>query len=111
MLGIGRLFPIALAGGLLCSVAHAAPAYRLTATVPLGAPDRWDYVVPDPAGGRVYIAHGDRLAVLDARSGAVIGAVEGIAGGTHGTAISADRASPTTDAMAGSSRSISRRSR
>ena len=69
--------------------ARAAPSYSLTKTVPLGSPDRWDYAVFDPATVRVYIAHGDRLAVLDARTGEVIGQVEGIPGGTHGTAISA----------------------
>ena len=61
-----------------------APSYSLTKTIPLGAPDRWDYAVFDPATVRVYIAHGDRLTVLDARTGGVVGQVEGIPGGTHG---------------------------
>lgn len=65
----------------------ASPEYHLTQTVPLGAPDRWDYAVFDPVDGRLYVAHGDRLTVLAGRSGAIIGAVEGISGGTHGTAI------------------------
>ncbi|MBI0477010.1 YncE family protein [Sphingomonas sp. MA1305] len=62
--------------------------YVLARTVPLGAPDRWDYVVADPATRRVYVAHGDRVTVLDAASGAVVGQVAGMPGGTHGTAIS-----------------------
>jgi DNA-binding beta-propeller fold protein YncE len=57
-------------------------------SVSLGTPDRWDYVVYDDQTQRVYVAHGDRLAVVDARSGNLVGQVEGIAGGTHGTAIS-----------------------
>ena len=82
---------------LFCSatvmlLAGAAPApkadYFLARTVPLGAPDRWDYVVADPATRRVYVAHGDRVTVLDARSGTIVGAVAGMPGGTHGTAIS-----------------------
>lgn len=64
------------------------PTYALVKSVPLGAPDRWDYVVYDDQTDRVYVAHGDRLAVVDPRSGGLIGDVEGIAGGTHGTAIS-----------------------
>lgn len=56
--------------------------------MPLGAPDRWDYVVYDDQTQRVYVAHGDRLAVVDARSGNLVGQVEGVSGGTHGTAIS-----------------------
>lgn len=79
------------------TTAVAAPAYRLATTIPLGAPDRWDYVVSDPANRRVYVAHGDRLAVLDAGSSTLIGSVEGIAGGTHGTAISAATGLGVTD--------------
>jgi DNA-binding beta-propeller fold protein YncE len=73
---------------LLPSAAAAAPAYTLVKTVPLGAPDRWDYVVFDPGSGRVYVAHSDRVAVVDSREGKVIGEVAGIPGGTHGTGIS-----------------------
>lgn len=76
------LFGAVLAG----TPAAAGAAYRLVKSTPLGAPDRWDYVVHD--GGRVYVAHGDRLSVVDARTGALVGTVEGIAGGTHGTGIS-----------------------
>lgn len=64
------------------------PVYRITKTIPLGAPDRWDYLTFDPQTGRVYVAHGDRVTVVDGRSGAVIGAVEGMPGGTHGIGIS-----------------------
>jgi len=66
----------------------AAPGYRLAKTIPLGAPDRWDYVVFDPAGDRVYVAHSDRLTVVDAAAGKVVGEVQPVAGGTHGTGIS-----------------------
>lgn len=78
-----------LAAVLAGSSATAVPPnYRLTQTVPLGTPDRWDYAVFDAVDGRLYVAHGDRLTILAGHDGAIIGAVEGIAGGTHGTAIS-----------------------
>src|ERR1700684_1758592 len=48
-----------------------APAWRLTKTIALGAPDRWDALTFDPASGRVYIAHGDRVTVVDGKSGAI----------------------------------------
>jgi DNA-binding beta-propeller fold protein YncE len=64
------------------------PNYVVSKVVPLGAPDRWDYVVFDPASHRVYVAHGDRVAVVDGKDGTVIGEVDGIPGGTHGTGIS-----------------------
>ena len=79
---------VAIGGILVAAGPMPTPAYRLVSTIPLGAPDRWDYVVHDPASGRVYVAHGDRLTVLDAGTGAVVGEVTGAPGGTHGTAIS-----------------------
>ena len=80
---------IALAARLTGSAApDAAPDYTLTRTVALGAPDRWDYVVFSGDTGQVYVAHGDRLTVVDGQSGKIVGEVGGIPGGTHGTAIS-----------------------
>jgi YVTN family beta-propeller protein len=86
---------LCLGATLVAAPALAAPAYTLTKSTPLGAPDRWDYVVYN--GGRVYVAQGDKVAVLDARSGALIGHVEGIAGGTHGTGISHETGQGFTD--------------
>jgi len=74
---------------LLCltGAAQAAPLYTLTRTVPIGAPDRWDLLTFDPGSNRVYIAHGDRVTVVDAQAGTVVGSVEGFAGGTHGVTV------------------------
>lgn len=77
--------------------AATAPTYVLVKSVPLGTPDRWDYVVYDDQTNRVYVAHGDRLAVVDAGTGTLVGNVEGIAGGTHGTAISSGTHQGFTD--------------
>lgn len=82
--------PAVLVALLLTAAAPAPPAiYSLVKSVPLGAPDRWDYVVYDDRTNRVYVAHGDRLAVVDARTGSLVGEVQGISGGTHGTAVAA----------------------
>ena len=78
----------------------AAPAYHAAGVVPLGAPDRWDYVVSDAASGRVYVAHGDRVTVVDGRTGKVVGNVPGMPGGTHGTGI-VGRLGVTDDGEAG----------
>ncbi|MBU6298737.1 MAG: YncE family protein [Alphaproteobacteria bacterium] len=89
-----RPFLALAAAALVASVpASAAPAadaptYHVTKTIRLGAPDRWDYVVFDPVTSRVYVAHGDRVTVVDGRSGAVIGNIVGMPGGTHGIGIS-----------------------
>ncbi|MDP9086855.1 MAG: YncE family protein [Pseudomonadota bacterium] len=86
-----RLINLLIATAAVTAIAPAAlaaPSYSVTKVVPLGAPDRWDYVVFDPGSGRVYVAHGDQVAVVDAHSGKVIGRISGIVGGTHGIAIS-----------------------
>jgi YVTN family beta-propeller protein len=86
---------------LLSLTANAEPQfYRLTKTVPLGAPDRWDYVVFDSASERVYVAHGDRVTVVDSNTGLLIGNVASMPGGTHGVAFAAGKGY-TDDGKAG----------
>lgn len=82
------LMPIAFARQAWGAGSAAAVDYHLTRSVRLGLPDRWDYVVYDAPSHRVYVAHGDRLTVVDGRSGRIIGEVRGMPGGTHGIAIS-----------------------
>jgi YVTN family beta-propeller protein len=80
---------LALAGlALSCAaIAQTAPEYRVVKKVALGAPDRWDYVVFDGESGRVFVAHGDELAVVDGKSAEVVGRLKGLPGGTHGVAV------------------------
>ncbi|HVY33269.1 MAG TPA: hypothetical protein VG960_02490, partial [Caulobacteraceae bacterium] len=68
-------------GGAATAQAPATPAYKVVKAVPLGAPDRWDYVVHDGATQRIYVAHGDRVSVVDERDGKLLGEVTGITGG------------------------------
>jgi DNA-binding beta-propeller fold protein YncE len=75
-------------GPVATTEAAPAPRYTITKAVPLGAPDRWDYVVFDPATHRVFVAHSDRVTVVDGRDGKVLGEVEGIPGGSHGIGVS-----------------------
>jgi|SRR5579862_2170592 len=75
------------APALAAETPSAAQSYRITKSIALGAPDRWDYLTFDPRTGRVYVSHGDRVTVVDGKSGEVVGAVEGLPGGTHGIAI------------------------
>lgn len=65
----------------------ATPAYRQVKAVTVGAPDRWDYLTFDPQTDRLYLAHGDRVDVLDGKTGAILGSVTGMPGGTHGIGI------------------------
>ena len=67
--------------------AQTPPQYRVSRSVHLGAPDRWDYVVFDPTSHRVYVAHGDQVTVLDGENGTIVGKIIGFPGGTHGIAV------------------------
>ncbi len=51
----------------------------------MGSPDRWDYVVFDPATQRVYIAHENAVTVVDATTLSITGQLDGL-NGAHGTA-------------------------
>ncbi|MGA2000659.1 MAG: YncE family protein [Terriglobales bacterium] len=50
---------------------------------------RWDYIVPDSAAGRVYVARTTRFMVLDINSGKLIGEVPS-APNAHGIALAKD---------------------
>lgn len=89
------------------SFAASGPEYRVTRTVALGAPDRWDYVVFDPSSRRVYVAHGSEVTVVDGQKGDIVGHITGFSGGTHGVAIvSALKRGYTDDGEAGEAASF-----
>jgi hypothetical protein len=72
------LLGAALACGLGTIRADAADSqalYVITKSIPLGTPDRWDYVTYDSTARRIYAAHSTSIAVVDARSGAILGSV------------------------------------
>lgn len=68
------------------SVSAQVPAYSVSHTYNIGGEGRWDYVIPDSAGKRLFIARTDRVAVIDEMSGKLLGEVTGI-DGAHGTAL------------------------
>jgi DNA-binding beta-propeller fold protein YncE len=73
----------------LCATALGAQGpYRIAQTYPLGGDGSWDYVVPDPATHRVFIGRQNRVMVVDAATGKLLGEVTGIRG-AHGVAIAA----------------------
>jgi DNA-binding beta-propeller fold protein YncE len=79
----------ALASTLVAAAAlfaQSAPHYFISHTYTLGGDGRWDYVVPDPANHRLFIARQTRLMVVDEDSGKLLGEVTGI-NGAHGTAL------------------------
>lgn len=80
--------------GALCVAALAAaipakaadPDWHLVQSVKLGPPDRWDFVTLGPDGARVYVAHQDKISIVDTKTGALVGAAGPIAG-AHGIAV------------------------
>ncbi len=71
-------------------LAQPPSAYRVTRTYALGGDGSWDYVIPDPPQHRVFIGRQNRVMVVDANDGRLLGEVTGI-DGAHGVAL-ADRA-------------------
>src|SRR5690348_8974399 len=76
-----------LGAGVAQAETSSKPPYELTKTVKLGTPDRWDYLTFDPSANRIFVSHFDRVTVVDAKSGRVVGTVADIPGGTHGVGI------------------------
>jgi DNA-binding beta-propeller fold protein YncE len=74
--------------GFAAATAAAAQTpglYAITRSIPLGSPDRWDYLSVDAGSHRVYVTHGSAIDVLDTRSGATIGRVD--VPGANGVAV------------------------
>lgn len=77
--------------------ATAQAPYKLVKPIPLGPGERWDYATFDPSQHRVYVAHGDHVTAVDTVSGATIGSIGPLPGGTHGIAISPENGVGVTD--------------
>ena len=81
-----RLLVIAL-GLLLTEVAHAqAPGYHVVNTYALGGNGSWDYLTFDAQGHRLFIGRQNRVMVVDAASGKLVGEIPGLMG-AHGVAV------------------------
>lgn len=78
---------LSLAACLYASQSEAAaPSYKIVKEVPLGAPDRWDFLTFDAATNRVYVAHATEITIVDASSGDIVGRIPGF-DTNHGLAI------------------------
>lgn len=73
----------------------AAPDYKITKTIALGAPDKWDYLAFDAGSHRVVVAHGSEATVVDSKSGAVVGHL-GLLNHTNGVLIANGRVYATS---------------
>ncbi len=83
MRNIAVIFTLATLASL---VAQPSSSYRVTHSYTLGGDGSWDYIVPDPANHRLFIARQNRVMVVDEDKGTLLGEVTGI-DGAHGTAV------------------------
>ncbi len=76
---------------LLSGSPQAAPqaAYAVQHCFHLAGDEGWDYLVADPATGRLFVTHGSQTQVMDERSGALLGAIPDTKG-AHGIALAAE---------------------
>jgi DNA-binding beta-propeller fold protein YncE len=77
-LAAGIVLPAAglLAGAALAQAPGSKPgapaAPQAVTAIPLGDPARWDYLAVDPGTHRLYVAHRERVDVIDTRSNATV---------------------------------------
>jgi DNA-binding beta-propeller fold protein YncE len=84
-------------------LAQSSGGYHIVQTYALGGDGAWDYIVPEPAQHRVFVARTNRVMVIDTNTGKLLGEVMGI-NGAHGTAI--DEASGHGFATSGNDQSV-----
>lgn len=86
-----RSLGLLLAGSAIALLAFAAnPAaaqgpYHVATQWKIGGDSGWDYMAINPSGKLLYIAHGDHVVAIDAKSGKVKADITGLKG-THGIA-------------------------
>jgi len=73
---------------LLCAgiATGGASSYHVARSITLGGEGRWDYVVFDPVGHRLFIARENRVMVVDPDKGTVLAEIPGL-DGAHGIAL------------------------
>jgi DNA-binding beta-propeller fold protein YncE len=79
-----------LAAAAACSAAASSTNYAVLDSYVLGGAGKWDYLTLDSAAQRLYIARGNRVMVMDAQTGKLVGEVTG-ANGAHRIVILPDQ--------------------
>jgi len=74
---------------LIVAAAFAAEGYHVLNKIKIGGTERWDYVTADGANHRLYVSHGNSIAIVDTDTGGVVGTVPDLHG-VHGIAVAAE---------------------
>jgi YVTN family beta-propeller protein len=83
--GLISVLGLSAYAALAPKAADAPSPYRVSKSIALGAPERWDYLTFEPVSNRIFVAHGDRIDVVDASSEKIVGKVP--VDGANGAAI------------------------
>lgn len=85
---VGGTLPalVLLAAGGVAGPQTAAPGYHVVKKIELGGDGGWDYLTFDPEAGRLYIARANRVMVVDAAEGKLVGEIPNTPG-CHGVAL------------------------
>jgi DNA-binding beta-propeller fold protein YncE len=76
--------------GFVLPAEPADSGYRVLKKIPVGGEGGWDYLSMDPTARRLYIAHSNRITVVDVDQGKVVGEVANTPG-IHGVALDLKR--------------------
>ena len=71
---------------LFAAASASAASYHVIRHIPIGGAGGWDYVTVDADARRVYQSHSDRVVVVDADKGTVVGTIMNTPG-VHGVAL------------------------
>jgi YVTN family beta-propeller protein len=82
-----RFLALALVILTAAALSAQAPGYHVVDTFALGGSGSWDYLAFDGTGRRVFIARSNRMMVMDAVTGKLLGEIPGLKG-AHGVAFS-----------------------
>ena len=55
------------------SASDPVPPYKIVRQIPLGAPDKWDFIHFDPEANRVWVSHGTEVTMIDPDAGTIVG--------------------------------------
>src|SRR5438067_123278 len=70
---------------VLIGLLFAVASYHVTAHMPIAGDAGWDYITIDSAHHRAFVAHGDRIDVIDTKSHKLLASMP--ATGAHGIAL------------------------
>jgi len=76
---------LAICGTAVVQAAESGALYKISKSVPLGSPEQWDYLTFDSESGRLFIAHGSGIDVIDGAGGKLLGRIA--VAGANGIAV------------------------